>query len=137
MIDTSLHPSLAPLVWFHVRQIFWVDLWPVMVGFLTIFCYQIYTRISVMGGRSKLVVFLLSAAASAMSLFGWATMVRSMRMIPLYACGVGLANLLASQIYAVTLPHHPKLRIRWPEVVWRSDAESVKKIRERLAASAS
>jgi hypothetical protein len=133
MIDSSLHPSLLPLVWFHARQLFWMDLWPVMVGFLTIFCYQIYTRIGGMGGRSKPLVFLLSSAASALSLFGWATMVRSMRMIPLYACGVGLANLLASQIYAVTLPRHPRWRVRIPRVVWRSDAEAVKRFRERLS----
>ncbi len=133
MIDQSLHPALLPLLWFHARQLFWMDVWPVTVGFFTIFCYQIYSRIGVMTGRSKILVFALSFGASALSLFGWATMVRSMRMIPLYACGVGLANLLASQIYAVTLPKHSRWRIRYPRVIWRSDVESIKRIQERLS----
>jgi hypothetical protein len=120
------------MLWFHARQLFWMDVWPVLVGFLTIFCYQIYMRIGVMSARSKLTIFALSFGASALSLFGWATMVRSVGMIPLYACGVGLANLLSSQIYAVTLPRHPRWGVPWVHVVWRGDAEAVKRIRERL-----
>jgi hypothetical protein len=135
MIDSSLHAPLLPLLLFHLRQLFWLDLWPVVLGFVTIFCFQIYSRVGLMGARNKLLVFVLSAAASALSLFGWAAIVRSTRTIPLCACGVGLANLLASQIHALTMPRHPRLRIRLPKVVWRGDQDTVRKYKEQLDAA--
>jgi len=45
MIDSGLSVPLLPAAWFHLRQFFWFNVWPVIVGFTTILCYQIYMRI--------------------------------------------------------------------------------------------
>src|SRR5215471_13862513 len=42
MIDSGLSVPLLPAAWFHLRQFFWFNVWPVIVGFTTILCYQIY-----------------------------------------------------------------------------------------------
>jgi hypothetical protein len=134
MIDSGLNVPLLPLILFHAKQIFWLYMWPVAVGFLTIFCYQIYMRIGLTGARNKVLVFSLSSSASMIALFGWMTIVRTMRMIPLYALGVGLASVVASQIYAVTLPRHTRLCIPFPKVIWRGDEEAIRRIQEAMAA---
>ena len=134
MIDSSLHAPLWPLILFNAKQVFWFDLWPIVGGFMTIFCYQIYMRIGLMGARNKMLVFALSSFASMLALFGWTTIVRTTRMIPLYACGVGLASVLSSQIYAVTLPRRTRLHIPWPKVIWRGDHAAIRKIQEAMAA---
>ena len=133
MIDSSLSAPILPVLLFHAKQIFWLDVWPLMVGFVTIFCYQIYSRIAVAGARSKTLVFFLSSIASMCAVFGWATIVRSTQMIPLYGCGVGLASVLVSQIYAVSLPPHRLLRIPFQKVIWRSDQAAIRKFQESMA----
>ena len=79
------------------------------------------------------VVFGLASVVSMMSLFGWVTMVRGMQMIPFYGCGVGLASAMMSRVYAVTMPIHPRLKMRMPRVIWRGDAEGIEKLRQALA----
>jgi hypothetical protein len=133
MIDFSLNPPTMPVLMFQVKQFFWIDVWPILVGFATIFCYQIYTRIAFSGARSKAMVFAMSSIASMVTLFGWATIVRSTQMIPLYGCGVGLASVLVSQIYAVTLPRHRWLRVPLPKVVWRGDQAAIRRFHETMA----
>ena len=135
MIDSTLGAPSVPIVLFHIKQIFWLNVWPMMVGFVTIFCYQIYSRIAVSGARSKLLVFLLSSIASMFAVFGWATIVRSTQMIPLYGCGVGLASVLMSQIYAVSLPRHRWLRVPFPKVIWRSDQAAIRRLQESMTAA--
>jgi hypothetical protein len=71
MIDSSLSAPILPVLMFHTKQIFWLDVWPLLVGFVTIFCYQIYSRIAVAGTRSKTLVFFLSSIASMCAVFGW------------------------------------------------------------------
>lgn len=134
MIDSGLNIPLMPIVAFHLKQFFWFNVWPVVVGFTTILCYQIYMRIGLMGLRNKALVFSLSSAASMLALFGWTTIVHTARMIPLYGCGVGLASLLASQIYAVTLPRRTLLQIPFPKIVWRSDEAAIRQIQQAMAA---
>lgn len=77
MIDSALSIAVMPVALFHLKQFFWFNVWPVIVGFTTIVCYQIYMRIGLAGVRSKILVFALSSAASMMALFGWTTIVRS------------------------------------------------------------
>ena len=125
------------MLMFQLQQFFWLDLWPMLVGFATIFCYQINTRIAVSGARSKTLVFVMSSTASMVTLFGWVTIVRSTQMIPLYGCGVGLASVLVAQIYAVTLPRHRRLNIPVPKVVWRGDHAGVRRFQESLRQSSS
>jgi hypothetical protein len=136
MIDPSLHLPWTVVVAFHLKRIFFLDIWPVVIGFVTIFCYQIYGRIGVMGGRSKLVIFSLSSIASMTALFGWATIIRSVQTIPLYGCGVGLASVLVSQIYAVSIARHRVLRVPYPKVIWRSDEAGIRNFQKELAALA-
>jgi hypothetical protein len=133
MIDSALSIAAMPVALFHLKQFFWFNVWPVIVGFTTILCYQIYMRIGLAGGRSKVLVFVLSSAASMMALFGWTTIVRSARMIPLYGCGVGLASVVVSQIYAVTLPRRTRLQIPLPKVIWRSDESAILQIHQTMA----
>ncbi|HEX5431188.1 MAG TPA: hypothetical protein VFW83_04430 [Bryobacteraceae bacterium] len=132
MIDPSLHPSVAAEFLFELQKIFWLYLWPVLVGFVAIGAYQIYARAALMGGRNGLALFLVSSLASMVSLFGWATMARSMQVIPLYGCGVGLANVLMSRIYAVTLQKHARLRVRIPRIVWRGDEAAIQQFQQML-----
>jgi len=136
MIDASLNAPLLPMLIFQLKQFFWLDLWPMLVGFATIFCYQIYARIPVSGAKSKTLVFAMSSTASMVTLFGWATIVRSTQMIPLYGCGVGLASVLVSQIYPVTLPRHRWLRVPFPKVVWSGDQDGVRRFQEAVGITA-
>ncbi|HEY7338198.1 MAG TPA: hypothetical protein VH639_25140 [Bryobacteraceae bacterium] len=132
MIDSGLSMPLMPVILFHLKQIFWFDVWPAIVGFTTIFCYQIYMRIGLSGARNKWLIFTLASLASMLALFGWTTMVRTTQMIPLYGCGVGLASLLASQIYAVTLPRHTRFRIPFPKAIWRSDERAIRRLHKAM-----
>ncbi|MBV8846250.1 MAG: hypothetical protein JO307_25875 [Bryobacterales bacterium] len=133
MIDPTLNVPWLPVFLFDLKRIFFLDIWPLAVGFVTIFCYQIYGRIGSMGSRNKLLVFLVSSTASMTTLFGWATIIRSAQMIPLYGCGVGFASVLTSQIYGVTLPKHRFLRIPLPKVIWRSDHAAILQFQRSMA----
>lgn len=134
MIDSGLNIPLIPIVAFHLKQFFWFNVWPVIVGFATILCYQIYMRIGLMGMRNKTLVFALSSAASMLALFGWTTIVHTAHMIPLYGCGVGLASVVASQLYAVTLPRRTRFQIPFPKIIWRSDESAIREIQQAIAA---
>ena len=134
MIDSGLSVPLLPAAWFHLRRFFWFNVWPVIVGFTTILCYQIYLRIGLAGIRNKTLVFALSSAASMLALFGWTTIVHTARMIPLYGCGVGLASVVASQLYAVTLPRRTRFQIPFPKVIWRTDESAIRQIQQAMAA---
>ena len=131
MIDGSIRAALWPVVWFYTRQILWLYVWPVVVGFLTIAGYQMCGRVA-MRGKSRWALFFLASGTAALSLFGWATIVRSVRMIPLYGLGVGLAYVIMSRVYAVTLKPHGWFKVRLPHVVWRGNVEAVERIRQRL-----
>lgn len=134
MIDHSLAiPPTAALV-FHLKQGFWLYGWPMIIGFVTILGYQALGRVVMMGAAKWPVVFALATVVSMISLFGWVTMVRFIGMIPLYGCGVGLASAMMSRIYAVTMPLHPKLKMRVIRVIWRGDTEGIQKLQQALRA---
>jgi hypothetical protein len=137
MIDHSLVMSPLGPVLFHLKQAFWLYVWPMMIGFLTILGYQSLGRVVMMGSAKWPVVFGLASVVSMVSLFGWVTMVRGMEMIPLYGCGVGLASAIMSRVYAVIMPAHPKLRIRIIRVIWRGDTEGIEQLQQALRARAS
>jgi hypothetical protein len=63
-------------------------------------------------------------------------MVRSIQMIPFYGCGVGLASAMMSRIYAITMPIHPRLKMRMVRVIWRGDTEGVAQLTRTLRARA-
>lgn len=136
MIDHSLVISPLGAFLFHLRQGFWLYAWPMMIGFLTILGYQVLGRVVTMGTAKWPVVFGLASVVSMVSLFGWITMVRGVGMIPLYGCGVGLASATMSRIYAVTLPVHPRLKMRLIRVIWRGDTKGIEQLQQALQARA-
>lgn len=141
MIDHSLVLSPWGPVLFYFNQGFWLYLWPILIGFLTILGYQSLGRVVMMGTAKWPVVFGLASVVSMVSLFGWVMMVRGIEMIPLYGCGVGLASAMMSRIYAVTLPQIslpgcPRLKFRFIRVVWRGNSQGIQRLQEALRARA-
>jgi hypothetical protein len=136
LIDHSLTISQTAMLFFHLKQWFWLYAWPMLAGFMTILGYQIFSRVGATGAAKWPVTFLLSSGASMMSLFGWVMMVRGVRMIPLYGCGVGLASVLMSRIYGVMAPKHPRLKIRTLRIVWRGDRAGIDEIQKAARARA-
>ena len=134
MIDHSLAVSPLGAVLFHLKQAFWLYAWPMIIGFLTILGYQVLGRVGMMGAVRWPVVFGLGTVVSMVSLVGWVMMARGMHMIPFYGCGVGLASAMMSRIYAVTMPIHPRLKMRVIRVIWRGDAEGIEKLQSALRA---
>lgn len=134
MIDHSLVISPTAALMFHLKQGFFLYVWPMIIGFLTILGYQALGRVSMAGMVKWPAVFAVGSVVSMISLFGWTMMVRSLSMIPFYGCGVGLASAMMSRIYAVTLPVHPWLKIPLPRVIWRGDAEGIERLRQALRA---
>lgn len=134
MIDHSLVISPEAALLFHLKQGFFLYVWPMIIGFLTILGYQALGRIGMAGTLKWPVVFAVGSVVSMISLFGWTMMVRSLSMIPFYGCGVGLASAMMSRIYAVTLPVHPRLKIKVLRVTWRGDAEGIERLQKALRA---
>jgi len=134
MIDHSLTISPAAAFVFHLKQGFWLYLWPMVIGFVTIIGYQALSRISMMGTTKWPVVFGLGSLVSMMSLFGWMLMVRSAPMIPFYGCGFGLASAMMSRVYAVTMPVHPRLKLRIVRIIWRGDKQGIERLQQALRA---
>jgi hypothetical protein len=136
MIDHTLAISPTPALLFHLKQGFWLYAWPMLIGFVTILGYQSLGRITMMGTAKWLTVFGLASVVSMVSLFGWMVMVRRVEMIPFYGCGVGLASAMMSRVYAVTMPVHPRLKMRIIRVTWRGDAQGIAQLQQALRARA-
>jgi hypothetical protein len=134
MIDHALVISPLGSFLFHLKQAFWLYAWPMTIGFLTILGYQGVGRIAMMGTARWPTVFALASVVSMLSLFGWATMARSVEMIPFYGCGVGLASAMMSRIYAITAPIHPRLNMRILRITWRGDGEGILRLQQALRA---
>jgi hypothetical protein len=134
MIDHTLVISPEAALVFHLKQGFFLYVWPMLIGFLTIFGYQTLGRIGMMGNVKWPVVFALGCAVSMISLFGWVMMVRGIEMIPFYGCGFGLACAVMSRVYAIITPVHPRLKVRIVRVIWRGDKEGIQKLQQALRA---
>jgi hypothetical protein len=134
MIDHSLVISPTAARLFHLKQGFWLYGWPMIIGFLTFLGYQVMGRVSASGAAKWPVVFVLASLVSMMSLFGWSMMVRGLHMIPFYGCGAGLASAMMSRVYAVTMPLHPRLKMRILRVTWRGDKEGIEALHRALQA---
>ena len=134
MIDHALVMSPLSAFVFHLKQGFWLYLWPMLIGFLTILGYQALGRIAMMGTAKWPLVFALASLVSMVSLFGWMMMVRRVEMIPLYGCGVGLASAMMSRVYAITTPVHPRLKMPMVRVIWRGDTRGIEQLQQALRA---
>ncbi len=136
MIDHTLVISPWGALLFHLKQVFFLYAWPMLIGFVTILGYQALGRISMMGTVKWPVVFALGSVVPMVSLFGWVTMVRGIQMIPFYGVGFGLASALMSRVYAITTPVHPRLKVRIIRVTWRGDTEGIEQLQQALRARA-
>ena len=134
MIDHSLVISPQAALTFHLKQGFFLYVWPMVIGFVTILGYQTMGRVAASGAAKWPVVFVLASVVSMVSLFGWTLMVRGIQMIPFYGCGFGLACAMMSRIYEVITPRHPRLKVRIPRVIWRGDKEGIQKLQQALRA---
>jgi hypothetical protein len=136
VIDHSLIISPFGAFLFQSKQLFWLYVWPMLAGFMTIVGYQVFSRVVMMGTAKWPVIFALSSSASMLSLFGWVMMVRGIWMIPFYGCGVGLASVLMSRIYAVLAPKHPRWKIRTLRIIWRGDLVGIEEVQKAARARA-
>src|SRR5579864_550202 len=132
MIDHSLVISPQAALLFHLKQGFFLYVWPMLIGFLTILGYQSLGRVAAMGAVRWPFVFVLGSVVSMASLLGWVMMVRGIHMIPFYGCGVGLASAMMSRVYAITMPVHPRLKVRILRVTWRGDREGIERLQQVL-----
>src|SRR5579864_4352165 len=136
MIDHSLVISPTAALVFHLRHAFFLYVWPMLIGFLTILGYQTLGRISMAGTVRWPFVFGLGSVVSMVSMLGWVMMVRGIHMVPFYGCGVGLASAMMSRVYAITMPVHPRLKVRILRVTWRGDREGIERLQQVLRVSA-
>jgi len=130
----TLMISPAGAILFHLKQGFWLYAWPMLIGFVTILGYQALGRVVMMGTLKWPIVFGLGSVVSMVSLLGWVMMVRGMNMIPFYGCGVGLASAMMSRVYAITMPVHPRLKLRIIRVIWRGDKQGIERLQQALRA---
>ena len=136
MVDHVLVISPWAALWFYVKMTFWLYVWPMLVGFMTIFGYQMLGRISMMSTTKWPTVFAMGSVVSMVSMFGWVMMARRIGMIPFYGCGVGLASAMMSRLYAVTLPRHRWLKVPLPRFTWRGNTKEIEQLKEALRARA-
>jgi hypothetical protein len=134
MIDPALVVSPGAALVFHLKQGFFLYVWPMIVGFITIIGYQIVGRLAQAGTVKWPYVFGIGSVVSMISMMGWVMMVRGLHMVPFYGCGVGLASAMMSRVYAVTLPVHPRLKVQIPRVIWRGDSAAIEQLRKTLRA---
>ena len=136
MIDHTLAVSPAAALVFHLKQNFFHYLWPMLMGFVTVVGYQAINRIAMAGTVRWPVMFILASVVSMVSLFGWVMMSRGLDRIPLYGIGFGLGTAMMSRVYAVTLPLHPRLKIKLLRVTWRGDKAGIENLQKALRARA-
>jgi hypothetical protein len=128
---SAVHVPLWMMAWFHLRQLFWLYLFPLLAGFIVVSLYMLHMRImqtTLARGGNSLGVFLTGSVSTMANLFGWRFMFRTWQLIPLYALGVGLAYAVASRVYAVRLRRIGWLRL--PRVVWRGDAAGIAQLHQ-------
>jgi hypothetical protein len=121
------------LVWFHMRQLFWLYLFPALAGFIVVSLYMLHMRVmqgTLARGSRPIGVFLTGSISTMANLFGWRFMFRTWQLIPLYALGVGLAYAVMSRVYAVRLRRIGCLLL--PRVIWRGNAAAIAQMQQEV-----
>ena len=131
MVDNTLALSQNALLWFHAKQIFWLYLFPVIMGFVSVLCMQIYMRVGQMGNVKARTAFLLAAGSAMINVWGWAHMARTPAMIPAYGCGVGSMAALMTRVYAIAL--HQRWGLRVPTVIWKGNPAAAAEFRAQVS----
>src|SRR5580704_13147304 len=119
MVDKTLLIPPQGAVLFHAQQIFWHYMFPVVMGFLSVVCIQIYSRVGGMRNIKTHTAFLCAAFSAMVNLWGWSHMVRTPAMIPFYGCGVGAAAAVMSRIAAIVKDQRTRWKLTLPRVIWK------------------
>jgi hypothetical protein len=136
MIDKTLLLPPDAALWFHAKEYFWLYLYPLIMGFVSVLCMQVYMRVGQLGGVKARTAFLIAAGSAMVNLWGWAHMARTPAMIPFYGCGVGLMAALMTRVHALVMVRRWGLRM--PKVIWNGTTEAEgfrRKLRETRPAS--
>jgi hypothetical protein len=136
MIDKTLLISPDGMFLFWEKHMFWGYIFPVLMGFFSVFCIQIYSRIGGMRNIKMHTAFLCAAFSAMGNLWGWAHMVRTPAMIPFYGCGVGMAAAVMSRIYAIVKDQRTRWRVPLPRVIWKGNVVEIQALMERMKLAA-
>jgi hypothetical protein len=135
MIDKTLIPPDGMFL-FQAKQTFWLYFFPLLMGFTSVACIQVYSRIGMMRNIKMRTAFLCASTAAMINLWGWAHMARTPTMIPFYGCGVGLAAAVMSQIFAIIKKQRTPWKWQVPHVVWKGNVAEIEALKERMRAAA-
>jgi hypothetical protein len=136
MVDkTLLIPPEGALV-FHAQQAFWGYVFPILMGFISVVCIQIYSRIGTLRNIKMHTAFLCAAISAMVNLWGWAHMARTPAMIPFYGCGVGVAAAVMSRIFAIIKDQRTRWKVPVPRVIWKGNAAEIQALMERMKMAA-
>lgn len=135
MIDNSLIVPPDAAFWFYAKQAFWTYMFPAWMGFFSVLCIQVYTRIGIAGNVKMHSAFIWAAISAMANLWGWAHLVRTPSMIPFYGCGVGVAAAMMSRIFAIIKDPRTRWKVPVPRVIWKGNTAEIQALMERMRAA--
>ena len=136
MVDKTLLIPPDGALLFNLKQAFWGYFFPILMGFFSVVCIQVYSRIGTMRSIQAHTAFLCAAASAMVNLWGWAHMARTPAMIPFYGCGVGAAAAMMSRIFAIIKDQRTRWRVPVPRVIWKGNAAEIQALMERMKMAA-
>jgi hypothetical protein len=136
MIDKTLTIPPNGVLLFYGKYVFWSYFFPAFMGFFSVLCIQIYSRIGGMRNIKMHTAFLCAAFSAMVNLWGWAHMVRTPAMIPFYGCGVGSAAAVMSRIFAIIKDQRTRWKVPLPRVIWKGNAAEIQALMDRMKMAA-
>ncbi len=136
MIDKTLMIPSDGMLWFYGKHVFWNYVFPAFMGFFSVLCIQIYSRVGSMRNIKMHTAFLCAAFSAMINLWGWAHMVRTPAMIPFYGCGVGSAAAVMSRIAAIIKDQRTRWKVPVPRVIWKGNAAEIQALMDRMKMAA-
>jgi hypothetical protein len=117
-------------------MVFWSYVFPVFMGFFSVFCIQVYSRVGNLRDIKVHTAFLCAGVSAMVNLWGWAHMARTPAMIPFYGCGVGLAAAVMSRIFAIIKERRTPLKLPLPKIIWKGNTNEIEAFRKRVKMAA-
>jgi hypothetical protein len=136
MIDKTLMIPPDGMLLYTAKHVFWSYFFPAFMGFFSVVCIQIYSRIGTMRNIRMHTAFLCAAFSAMVNLWGWAHMVRTPAMIPFYGCGVGSAAAMMSRIFAIVKDQRTRWKVPVPRVIWKGNVAEIQALMERMKMAA-
>jgi hypothetical protein len=130
VVDKTLLLNPEGVIWFQTKQIFWMYVFPMIMGFLGVLCIQIYQRVGQVQNVTSKIAFLCAGCSAMLNLWGWAHMVRTPAMIPFYGCGVGLMAAMMAKVHAIVIQQYWGLKL--PRVIWKGDSIGIAELQVRV-----